>query len=228
MRYDNIVNGIFIKRLNRFTATVMIDGTETYVHVKNTGRLGELLLEGARVSLQKADNPSRKTGFDLIGVYRDGTGWVNVDSQISNALVRDWLGSGSTPFGKLDLIRPEYTYGSSRIDIYAEKEGRRILMEVKGCTLEREGTGLFPDAPTERGSKHLRELSGAVKEGYEAYIAFVIAVPGPLTVRANEKTDPSFSRELENARSAGVRTIYLPCAVTSDSIEIINDKVRTD
>lgn len=220
MKYENTVNASFIKRLNRFTAEVSLNGLTETVHVKNTGRLGELLLPGASVTLQKASNPERKTKYDLISVYRDGLGWVNIDSQASNALVREWLEGPMCPFDGMTLLKPEKTYGASRVDFYIECGERKIFIEVKGCTLERNGIGLFPDAPTDRGVKHLSELSGAVKEGYECFIAFVIAMNGIELVEPNRETHPEFADALEEAVKSGVRMLFLPCRITKDTAEI--------
>ena len=171
IRYEDIVPGIFGRRLNRFVAEVSIEGKTERVHVKNTGRLKELLVPGAEVTLQKAQVPGRKTAYDLLSVYRQGLGWVNIDSLVPNALMKQYLFSRD-----YDLVKPEYTYGDSRFDFYMERQGEKYLMEVKGCTLAadlEQGTGLFPDAPTERGVKHLEELAAAAKKGYHCSIAFV-------------------------------------------------------
>mgnify|MGYP000787010301 FL=1 len=162
MKYGKIVEGKFIDRPNRFIAHVEIAGKAETVHVKNTGRCRELLLPGAAVRLEQSDNPARKTLYDLVAVYKDRIGWINIDSQAPNKVVKEWLEAQD-----YDVVRPEYTYGNSRIDFYLEKGEHKILMEVKGCTLEINGIGYFPDAPTERGVKHLRELAAARQEGYE-------------------------------------------------------------
>lgn len=162
MKYGKIVEGKFIDRPNRFIAHVEIAGKAETVHVKNTGRCRELLLPGAAVRLEQSDNPARKTLYDLVAVYKDRIGWINIDSQASNKVVKEWLEAQD-----YDVVRPEYTYGNSRIDFYLEKGEHKIIMEVKGCTLEINGIGYFPDAPTERGVKHLRELAAARQEGYE-------------------------------------------------------------
>ena len=221
MRYPDCISGEFISRPNRFIAQVRTGDAIETVHVKNTGRCRELLLPGSRVTLAASGNPNRKTKYDLISVYKDGLGWVNIDSQIPNALVLDWLKQGSTPFPDLTLLRPEYTFGESRIDFYLKCEGgRKILMEVKGCTLERQRQGWFPDAPTARGTKHLRELTRAVADGWECCIAFVIAMPGVVSVLPNRETDPGFAEAFDLARESGVKTLLLPCSVQPDAIEI--------
>ena len=220
MKYKNVCLARFIERRNRFVAVADLDGREEIVHVKNTGRLRELLVPGRLVALQQTSNPNRKTQYDLIGAEKPGLGWVNIDSQVCNQVVQEWLEKRPAPFAGLTRVRPEYRYGNSRFDFYLEQSERRGLMEVKGCTLELEGVGYFPDAPTERGVKHLCELSKAAKEGFDCCLAFVIAMPGVQRVLPNEKTDPAFAKAFGGAIDAGVRVLYLPCAVTADEIEI--------
>ncbi len=218
--YDNTVTGTFARRINRFTAEVMIDGRPETVHVKNTGRLRELLLPEAKVTLQKVTSPSRKTAYDLVSVYSPKLKWVNIDSLAPNALMKQQLLSLD-----YDLVKPEYTYGDSRIDFFMEKSSEKFLTEVKGCTLADDsnlGTGLFPDAPTERGVKHLHELAKAAKEGYHAEIAFVIQMNGIYRVLPNEVTQPEFKEALENAMKAGVQVAYYICQVEADKIEIVD------
>ena len=215
MRYKNICSGIFVDRSNRFIAHVEIDGRIETVHVKNTGRLGELLLPGAKVVLSRADNPGRKTAYDLIAVYKPGLGLVNIDSQAPNHVVREWLDDQGFSY-----IKPEYGYGSSRLDFYMERGEDRFLMEVKGCTLERDGMGYFPDAPTERGIRHIHELINAVNEGYKAYLAFVIPMPGVDKVLPNTETSPAFEAAFYEAKRSGVHIIYLPCLVTEEELLI--------
>ena len=221
MIYSNTVKGIFISRPNRFIAQVLIDGDEETVHVNNTGRCKELRIPGAEVILVSSGNPTRKTGYDLIAVYKKSLGWVNIDSQAPNVLVKEWLESGRSIFKDISFIKPECKFGNSRVDFYLECGSRRIFIEVKGCTLEIEGKGYFPDAPTERGVKHLRELAEAAKEGYECYIAFVIAMPKVTEVYPNINTHPEFGAALEEAKAAGVNVLYLPCEVEPDRISII-------
>lgn len=225
MKYKNTVVGRFIDRPNRFIAHVAVApcGNETIetVHVKNTGRCRELLTPNAEVILEVSDNPARKTKYDLITVMKPGLGWVNIDSQVPNTVVKEWLESGRSCFENITKIKPEYTYGASRVDFYVECGGvRKILIEVKGCTLERERIGYFPDAPTERGVKHLRELAGAQAQGYECYIAFVIAMPQVEIVLPNIETHPEFGTALAEAQAAGVKVLYLPCEITPDEIRI--------
>lgn len=215
MRYKNIVKAKFISRPNRFIAQVDIDGQETTVHVKNTGRCRELLLPGNTVYLEKADNPARKTLYDLVAVEAE-VGLVNIDSQAPNAVVKEWLSKQD-----YDVVIPEYKYGNSRIDFYMERGKDKFLMEVKGCTLIRDGIGYFPDAPTERGVKHLRELTAAVALGYKAMISFVIQVEGVSEVRPNIDTHPEFGAALEEAKAAGVEVLFLRCKVTENELVIV-------
>lgn len=215
MNYQNIIHGQFHSRPNRFIAKVWIDGELETVHVKNTGRCRELLLPGAEVILECCDQPTRKTKYDLIGVYKEGLGLVNIDSQAPNKVAKEWLLQQD-----YTCVRPEYTYGDSRIDFYMERGEERFLMEVKGCTLEVDGIGYFPDAPTERGIKHLHELSKAVDEGYHCMLAFVIQMEGIHEVRANAETHPAFGVALEEARQAGVEIVFLPCKIEEDSLSI--------
>ncbi|MBQ7146374.1 MAG: DNA/RNA nuclease SfsA [Lachnospiraceae bacterium] len=217
MKYDNIVQGTFINRPNRFIAQVEVEGRQEMVHVKNTGRCRELLLPGSEVWLTAPGTPGRKTKYDLVAVRKDTGVLFNIDSQAPNRVVKEWLAARN-----YDRIVPEYTYGDSRIDFYMEGEGLRFLMEVKGCTLETHGIGYFPDAPTERGVKHLRELARAAGEGYQAILAFVIQMEGVREVRPNVATHPAFGAALEKAKAAGVRVLFLPCHVEPDVLEIVN------
>ena len=215
MNYQNIIHGQFHSRPNRFIAKVWIDGELETVHVKNTGRCRELLLPGAEVILECCDQPTRKTKYDLIGVYKEGLGLVNIDSQAPNKVAKEWLLQQD-----YTCVRPEYTYGDSRIDFYMERGEERYLMEVKGCTLEVDGIGYFPDAPTERGIKHLHELCKAGDEGYQCMLAFVIQMEGIHEVRANAETHPAFGVALEEARQAGVEIVFLPCKIEEASLKI--------
>ena len=254
MQYQNIVEGKFLDRQNRFIAHVEIRGKVETVHVKNTGRCKELLLPGVKVYLEKSGNPNRKTAFDLVAVEKAGLGLVNIDSQAPNQVVAEWLSCFS--FQKL---KPEYVFSDSRVDFYMERDEslpeafwkygemeerngkeqraenirmqrqeilnvsgniRKYLLEVKGCTLERDGIGYFPDAPTERGVKHLRELTKAIQEGYIAILAFVIAMPKVSMVYSNVETHKAFGDALEEARQAGVKILYLPCTVTKEGMWI--------
>lgn len=215
MRYKKIIEGIFHSRPNRFIAHVYVKDKLEVVHVKNTGRCRELLLPGARVILEVSDNPNRKTAYDLIAVYKDTVGLVNMDSQAPNKVVGEWLaGQGYT------YVKPEYTYGKSRVDFYMEKGEEKYLMEVKGCTLEIDGMGYFPDAPTERGVKHLKELAEASGQGYHCYLAFVIQMEGIKEVKPYDVTHPEFGIALEEAKAAGVEVLYLQCSVAPEELRI--------
>lgn len=216
MRYENIIRGSFIERLNRFAARVEIGGKEETVHVKNTGRCRELLLPGAEIYLTEPGSTGRKTRYDLVAVRKDNGILFNIDSQAPNKVVREWLDRQG-----FDRVRPEYTYGSSRIDFFMEKGEQKYLMEVKGCTLEIGGVGYFPDAPTERGVKHLRNLAEAAGEGYRAMAAFVIQMDGVRKVLPNTKTHPAFGQTLSEAEAAGVKILMLPCHVEKDSLVIL-------
>ena len=220
MKYENITHAKFIERPNRFVAYVELNGKVEKVHVKNTGRCRELLLPGSDVVLVQTDKPARKTKYDLIAVYKKGLGWVNIDSQAPNQAVKEWLDSSPALFENISLLKPEYTYGKLRVDFYLECGARKIFIEVKGCTLEIDGIGYFPDAPTERGVKHLYELAEAAGKGYECYIAFVIAMPGVRKVLPNVKTHPEFGTALAAAREAGVKVLYFPCHVAPDELRI--------
>ena len=219
IQYNNTLPGVFVRRVNRFAAEVMIDGKLEKVHVKNTGRLRELLVPEAKVTLQKSDNPDRKTAYDLISVYRPRLKWVNIDSLAPNELMKQQIMSLN-----YDLVKPEYSYGSSRFDFYMERQGEKYFTEVKGCTLAadlKRGIGLFPDAPTERGVKHLDELAAAAKEGCHCTIAFVIQMNGIHMVFPNNETQPEFGEALVRAAKAGVQVVYYDCHVEADSIRII-------
>ena len=218
IQYEHTVLGVFVRRVNRFVAEVLIDGKTERVHVKNTGRLRELLMPEARITLEKASDPKRKTAYDLISVYKTGLGWVNIDSLAPNELMKRYLMSLD-----YDAVKPEYTYGDSRVDFYMERQGEKYLTEVKGCTLAADlnrGIGLFPDAPTERGVKHLNELAAAATEGYHCEIAFVIQMNGIRTVLPNDDTQPAFGEALVRAAKAGVRVASYGCRVEADSISI--------
>ena len=226
MQYPNITKAKFIDRPNRFIAYVTVDGHDETVHVKNTGRCKELLVPGCTVYLTASDNPSRKTKYDLVAVIKDNGLLINIDSQAPNKVVAEYLQNQS-----YDVIIPEYTYGDSRIDFYMEKnhsQGKieKYLMEVKGCTLERSGIGYFPDAPTERGVKHIHELIKAKKEGYHAILAFVIQMEGIKEVRANVETHPEFGDAMEEAAKAGVEMWFFQCHVEPDSLRIKSGELR--
>ncbi len=233
MIYSKIVHGKFIDRPNRFIAHVEVEGKIETVHVKNTGRCRELLLPGVEVVLEDfRQNPGkRRTLFDLIAVYKiypehleKKPQLINMDSQAPNKVVFEWLKQQRKNNEPLfSVIHPEYTYGQSRVDFYLENTDHvKILMEVKGCTLEVDGQGYFPDAPTERGVKHLRELAAAQQAGYKCYLTFVIQVPGVVFVMPNNITHPEFGQALEEAKAAGVEVLYLQCDVKDNELKIIN------
>lgn len=213
MKYNKYIEAIFIDRPNRFIANVKINDKLETVHVKNTGRCKEILIPGVNVILEKNDNPNRKTKYDLIAVYKKNFGLINIDSQAPNKVAKEWLDRQD-----YEYIKPEYTYGKSRIDFYMEKNGEKYLMEVKGCTLEIDGTGYFPDAPTERGVKHLRELTAAVNKGYHCIIAFVIQMEGISEVKPYTITDPEFGKALQKAKENGVEEVFIKCKVGKDSL----------
>jgi sugar fermentation stimulation protein A len=224
MNYDKIVEGIFIKRLNRFVAKVLINGVEETVHVKNTGRCKELLIEGVKVYLQESDNVNRKTKYSLISVYKGDT-LINMDSQIPNYVVYEGiLNNQIEELKDVDYIKKEVTYGNSRFDIYYEKGNVKGFIEVKGVTLEVDKKAKFPDAPTLRGSKHLKELVKGSKEGYTNYIFFLIQMDGVYEFSPNNETDPKFASELINANSNNVQVLCYDSKVTRNSI-VINKKI---
>ena len=244
MKYNQVVPGIFLQRPNRFIAHILINGKEEVCHVKNTGRCRELLIPGCTVYCAVSDNPQRKTKYDLIAVEKSienqivfanagipslhgkstpeahSTLLVNMDSQAPNAAVKEWLRSGASPFGKIDFLKPEYKYGNSRFDFYLECNSRKIFLEVKGVTLEDNGVVLFPDAPTERGVKHVRELIRCHEEGFETYVLFVVQMEHAQYFTPNRKTHPQFADALCDARDAGVQLLAYTCKVAPDVMNI--------
>ena len=219
MIYQNMVAGTFLSRPNRFIAKVEIDGREETVHVKNTGRCRELLIPGSAVLCQRAANPSRKTRFDLICVWK-GKRLVNMDSQAPNVAAGEWLASGG--LGEIQNLRAETVHGDSRFDFSFTRNGRPGLLEVKGVTLEMDGMCAFPDAPTQRGAKHLQGLRRAVAEGYEAYVLFVIQMADVAYFRPHFETDPAFAAALREAAAAGVQILAYDCVVTKTTMTIRN------
>ncbi len=218
MRYNNIVPAKFAERLNRFVAVVELDGRHENVHVKNTGRCRELLIPGSDVYLTAPGTEGRKLRYDLVAVRKSDGRLVNIDSMAPNKVMAEWL--STQPFS---LVKPEFRFGASRIDFMAEYTPgtpQRLLIEVKGCTLEIDGNGYFPDAPTIRGAKHLRELTDALSQGYDSVLAFVIQMEGVREVRPNTGTDPEFAKALSKATAAGVRQINFTCRVQPDLLEI--------
>lgn len=218
MRYKNIVSGQFLSRPNRFVANVRVGEEELVCHVKNTGRCRELLTPGAQVYLERAENLNRKTLYDLVAVQK-GERLINMDSQAPNQAVKEWLEEGIL-FPDVDLIKPEKTYGASRFDFYIETPAEQIFMEVKGVTLEEDGIVRFPDAPTERGIKHIEELIAATKAGYQAYLLFVIQMKQVRYFAPNDVTHPAFGEALRRAQAAGVHLLAYDCVVTADEMRI--------
>ena len=217
MRYENMVQGVFLARPNRFVAHVEIDGQVEVCHVKNTGRCKELLPVGAQVWCQKSSNPNRKTKYDLITV-RKGDKLINMDSQAPNNAAGQWLRSGG--LGRIEALKAETFHGDSRFDFSFLKDGKLCFLEVKGVTLENDGVCAFPDAPTERGTKHLRGLTAAAKDGYGAYVLFVIQMADVKYLHPNDGTDPAFSAALRDAAENGVTVLAMDCAVTENTMEI--------
>ena len=218
MTYQTVKRGVFISRPNRFIAHVEMDGRAEVCHVKNTGRCKELLPPGVTVILEESQNPTRKTRYDLVAVYK-GDRLINMDSQAPNRAAGEWLMSGGFIEG-VTLVKPECTFGSSRFDFYVEAGERRAFVEVKGVTLEQDGVVLFPDAPTARGAKHLRELAEARAAGYEAYVLFVIQMEDCRYFTPNRATDPAFADALSAAVAAGVEVRALTCRVTENGMWI--------
>lgn len=219
MHYENVCKASFVERKNRFIACVKLRGLETIVHVKNTGRCKELLLPGVTVYLQKSDNPARKTQYDLIAVEK-GDRLINIDAQAPNQVMQEWLRAGYL-VPNLKNLKPEAVFGASRLDFYWESvDGKAGFIEVKGATLEENGAVYFPDAPTERGVKHIEELIRAKESGYEATLCFVIQMEGALFLSPNDVTHPAFGAALRRAKKAGVRMIAHDCVVTPESMVV--------
>lgn len=214
MRYKTVVTGVFHSRPNRFIALVDVGGREEVCHVKNTGRCRELLLPGAQVVLSVSNNPARKTKYDLVAVWKEGTGLVNMDSQAPNAAAAELL----PRLFPGAVIRAEQRCGLSRFDFSLETEQGVGYLEVKGCTLEREGHAYFPDAPTERGVKHLRELTELRRQGRCAAVLFLVQMKGVHAFSPNDGTDPAFGAALREARGAGVEILCYDCLVTPESM----------
>jgi sugar fermentation stimulation protein A len=220
MIYSDIVRGIFIARPNRFLAEVEVDGRQTIAHVKNTGRCKELLIPGVRVILQRSDNQARKTEYDLIAVWK-GERLINMDSLAPNRVWGEYLQSGQfADIEDITFIKPEAKYGDSRFDFYVESGKRKIFIEIKGVTLEKDGVALFPDAPTQRGVKHLHELARCVGDGFEAQVVFVVQMSDVRYFTPNDQTHPAFGVALADAVAAGVKAVAMDCLVTENSLEI--------
>ena len=219
MRYSAVKQGRFLSRPNRFIAHVDMDGKTEICHVKNTGRCRELLVPEARVWCAKAENPNRKTAYDLIAVEK-GPYLVNMDSQAPNQAVGEWLRNGG--LGNAQVVLPEQRFHDSRFDFYLERNGKPMFLEVKGVTLEENGVCRFPDAPTQRGARHLRELSLAREQGYDAAVLFVIQMAPVRYLTPNDGTDPEFGKALREAASKGVAVLAVDCTVTPDTMTIGN------
>lgn len=230
MQYKTILKAVFLSRPNRFIAYVSISGETAVAHVKNTGRCKELLVPGCTVYLAVSDNPERKTKYDLIAAEKIRAGraplLINMDSQIPNDAAAEWL-PVSGLFSERAVIRREFTHGDSRVDFYVEDGQRKAFIEVKGCTLEDGGVALFPDAPTERGVKHLKHLIRAAQEGYECYVLIVIQMKDVSVFRPNGKTDPAFAQALREAKEAGVKILAVDCLVRPDEMKI-DSPIKTE
>lgn len=217
MHYANMEPGRFLARPNRFIAHIEMEGQTQICHVKNTGRCRELLPVGAQVWCQRSDNPNRKTKYDLITV-RKGQRLINMDSQAPNIAAKEWLEKGG--LGTIENLRPETVHGDSRYDFSFIKDGQVCLLEVKGVTLEQDGVCAFPDAPTDRGAKHLRGLTQAAKDGFGAYVLFVIQMEDVKYLHPNDGTDPEFGKALRQAAANGVQVLAVDCRVTEDTMVI--------
>ena len=218
MKYENIKTGSFVSRPNRFIAQVIIEGEEHKCHVKNTGRLTELLVPGAKVYVEEHHNPNRKTRFSLIAVEREGI-LYNIDSQAPNKVAMEWVKKGGF-LSDVTLVKAEKTYKNSRFDLYLEAGEKKVFMEVKGVTLNRDGYGYFPDAPTERGKKHVLELMDAKEHGFLTCILFVVKFRDALGFRPNRQRQPDFADALLKAREKGVEIMAVECRVEPDCLEI--------
>lgn len=221
MKYENIKEGRFLARPNRFLARVEINGQEEVCHVKNTGRLTELLMPGAKVYVEEHNNPKRKTRFSLIAIEKEGT-LYNIDSQAPNKAAKEWVEQGGF-LPDVTLVKPEKTYKQSRFDLYIETKEKKVFMEVKGVTLNRDGIGFFPDAPTERGKKHVMELCEALSEGYEAAILFVVKFQPARGFAPNRASQPDFADALSWAREKGVRILAVECQAEPDELKIVRE-----
>lgn len=223
MIYENIKPAVFLDRPNRFIAHIELDGKIEICHVKNTGRCRELLITGAQVLVQESDNPARKTKFDLISVYK-GERLIQIDSQAPNRIFAEWVQTSGI-FRNMTCIKAEQRFENSRFDFYIEADGKKIFVEVKGATLEQDGIARFPDAPTERGVKHLNELISCTRAGYDAYVVFVVQMKDVLYFEPNWETHPAFGFALQKAKEAGVKILAVDCHVTETAI-IAGDPVE--
>ena len=223
MRYENIKEAVFLSRPNRFVAMCLVDGKEEVCHVKNTGRCRELLTDNAICYLEESKNPDRKTKYDLVAVVKNGE-IFNIDSQAPNKVVGEWLSRGGL-VDDIKVVKPECKYKNSRFDFYIEYGGKKAFIEVKGVTLEEDGVLLFPDAPTERGIKHINELISAIEDGFEAYIIFVVQTEKARYFTPNTKTHKAFAEALKNAENHGVKILCYTCNVAPDFLKI-KDRVE--
>lgn len=222
MKYNNIYEGVFINRPNRFVANVLINGNMEMVHVKNTGRCKEILVQGTKVYLEKSNNPHRKTKYSIVSAYK-GNKLINIDSQVPNDVVFESINSGKIDmFKDIVSLKREVSYGNSRFDLFFERENKKGFIEIKGVTLEVDSLSLFPDAPTERGKKHVDEMVKAVQEGYEGYIFFLIQMDDINFFTPNINMDKNFSESLLTAKKSGVKILAYNSIVTKD--EIVLDK----
>ncbi len=221
MKYSNIKKAKFLSRPNRFIAHIEVDGKTEIAHVKNTGRCKELLIPGATIFVEENNSQHRKTKFSLISVYK-GNRLINMDSQAPNKIFYEWVQAGNF-LSDVTLIKPEVTYKSSRFDFYIEAANKKIFVEVKGVTLEENGVAMFPDAPTQRGVKHVEELCHSLENGYEAYVVFIIQMNGIKYFIPNNKTHKEFGDALKQAKQSGVNIIAIECLVWEN--EIIADKI---
>lgn len=222
LKYENMIPAVFLRRPNRFVAYVELQGREEICHVKNTGRCRELLQPGCEVWVSRSDNPNRKTKYDLITVKK-GNYLINMDSQAPNVAAKEWLEQGG--LGRAELVKPEQRFGNSRFDFYLERAGKGMYLEVKGVTLEDDGVCRFPDAPTERGAKHLRELIEAKKAGFDAAVLFVIQMKPVKWLEPNDGTDPEFGKALREAAAAGVEILAVDSEIGTDTM-VISDFVE--
>ena len=218
LKYKNIHKARFIDRPNRFIAQVEMDGAVQVCHVKNTGRCKELLKPGSLVYLEENSNPNRKTKYDLVAVEK-GKSLVNIDSQAPNKVVKEWLEEGGV-YQNPTMVYPEVKYGNARVDFYIEYQERKAFIEVKGVTLENDGVAAFPDAPTERGVKHIYHLIDVLQEGYEAYVIFIIQFKPVKYLIPNDATHAEFGKALREAAAAGVHVLAYDCIVTPDSMQL--------
>ena len=225
MKYNKTVQGIFISRPNRFIAHVLVNGKKQICHVKNTGRCRELLIEGVTVILEENDSPSRITKYDLIAVYKGET-LINIDSMAPNKVIGEWI-ECSGIFGTVSRIKPETKYGNSKFDFYVESGEKKAFIEVKGVTLENDGIAMFPDAPTERGTKHLKELIRAKKDGFDCFVVFVIQMSGCKKFLPNAQTDPVFASQLLYAAQNGVKIIAVDCKVYENEL-FVGESIKAD